>query len=112
MKKISHIIAIVVLVVLLLALGTLVAGAVAKANLARKYPAPGQLVDVGGYKMHTTARARGAPPSFWRLVRPISLRPGHMSNPKSPNSPVSVPMTAPVWGGVKPARFPARLARP
>ena len=61
MKKVFHIIVIVVLVVLLLALGTLVAGAVAKANLARKYPAPGQLVDVGGYKMHIHCTGQGSP---------------------------------------------------
>jgi pimeloyl-ACP methyl ester carboxylesterase len=61
MKKVSRIIAIVVLVVLLVALGTLAAGAMAKANLAKKYPAPGQLVDVGGHKMHINCTGQGSP---------------------------------------------------
>jgi len=55
------IIAILVLVVLILALGTLIAGAIAKSILARKYPAPGQLVDVGGYKMHINCTGQGSP---------------------------------------------------
>jgi pimeloyl-ACP methyl ester carboxylesterase len=59
--KVVRIISIVVLVVLILALGTLIAGAIAKANLAKKYPAPGQLVDVGGYKMHINCTGQGSP---------------------------------------------------
>jgi pimeloyl-ACP methyl ester carboxylesterase len=55
------IIAILVLVVLILALGTLIAGAIAKSILARKYPAPGQLVDVGGFKMHINCTGQGSP---------------------------------------------------
>lgn len=49
------------LVALLLALGTLTAGAIAKSNLARQYPAAGQLVDVGGYKMHINCIGQGSP---------------------------------------------------
>jgi len=49
------------LVVLLLVLGTAAAGAIAKSNLAKKYPAPGQLVDVGGYKMHIHCTGQGSP---------------------------------------------------
>jgi pimeloyl-ACP methyl ester carboxylesterase len=56
-----RIISILVLVVLILALGTLMAGAIAKSNLAKKYPAPGQLVDVGGYKMHINCTGQGSP---------------------------------------------------
>ena len=49
------------LVILILALGTGIAGAIAKANLAKQYPAPGQLVDVGGYKMHINCTGQGSP---------------------------------------------------
>ena len=59
--KIFRIISIIGLVILLLAVGTVVAGTIAKSNLARKYPAPGQLVDVGGYKMHINCVGQGSP---------------------------------------------------
>lgn len=59
--KVARIISIVMLVVLILALVTLAAGAIAKANLAKQYPAPGQLVDVGGYKMHINCMGEGSP---------------------------------------------------
>ena len=59
--KVIRIISIVMLVILILALVTLTAGAVAKANLAKQYPAPGQLVDVGGYKMHINCIGQGSP---------------------------------------------------
>jgi pimeloyl-ACP methyl ester carboxylesterase len=52
---------IVMLVVLILVLGTLIAGTIAKSNLANKNPAPGQLVDVGGYKMHIHCTGQGSP---------------------------------------------------
>jgi len=58
---ILRIISILALVVLILALGTLAAGAIAKSNLAKQYPAPGQLVDVGGYKMHINCMGQGSP---------------------------------------------------
>ena len=49
--------------VLMLVLGvfTWLAGASAKANLVKQYPAPGQLVDVGGYKMHIFCTGQGSP---------------------------------------------------
>src|SRR3989337_877218 len=59
--KAFRIISILLLVVLLLALGTAIAGAIAKSNLAKQYPAPGQLVDVGGYKMHINCTGQGSP---------------------------------------------------
>ena len=59
--KAFRIISIVMLIVLILVLGTLAAGAVAKANLAKQYPAPGQMVDVGGYKMHINCMGQGSP---------------------------------------------------
>jgi pimeloyl-ACP methyl ester carboxylesterase len=59
--KVVRIISVMILVVLILALGTLMAGAIAKSNLAKKYPAPGQLVDVGGYKMHINCTGQGSP---------------------------------------------------
>lgn len=59
--KTIRIIAIIVLVLLLLALSTGIAGAIAKSNLAKQYPAPGQLVDVGGYKLHIHCVGQGSP---------------------------------------------------
>lgn len=49
--------------ILLLILGALIAwaGASAKDALAKQYPAPGQLVDVGGYKMHLHCTGHGSP---------------------------------------------------
>jgi pimeloyl-ACP methyl ester carboxylesterase len=58
--KAARIISILLLVIVILAVGTLIAGAVAKANLAKQYPAPGQLVDVGGYKMHINCMGQGS----------------------------------------------------
>ncbi len=59
--KIRRIFSILMLVILILTLVTLTAGAIAKANLAKQYPAPGQLVDVGGYKMHIHCTGQGNP---------------------------------------------------
>lgn len=59
--KSTRIISIVMLVILILVLGTGIAGAIAKSTLVRQYPAPGQLVDVGGYKMHINCMGQGSP---------------------------------------------------
>ena len=59
--KLFRISRIVVLSVVILALVTLGAGAVAKSNLAKENPAPGQLVDVGGYKLHINCTGEGSP---------------------------------------------------
>jgi pimeloyl-ACP methyl ester carboxylesterase len=59
--KLFRISRIVVLGVVILALVTLAAGAVAKSNLAKRNPAPGQLVDVGGYKLHLNCMGEGSP---------------------------------------------------
>lgn len=59
--KLFRISSIVLLVVVILALVTVTAGAIAKSNLAKKYPAPGQLVDVGGYKLHIHCTGQGSP---------------------------------------------------
>ena len=59
--KFFRIISILILVILILAIITLTAGAIAKANLAKQYPVPGQLVDVGGYKMHIYCVGEGSP---------------------------------------------------
>lgn len=56
-----RVISIVLLIVMILVLVTVTAGAIAKSNLAKKYPAPGQLVDVGGYKMHIHCTGQGSP---------------------------------------------------
>ncbi len=49
------------LVLLILVVVILIAGAIAKNNLANKYPAPGQLVDMGGYQMHIYCIGQGSP---------------------------------------------------
>jgi pimeloyl-ACP methyl ester carboxylesterase len=60
---------------------TLLLGAKAKADLIAKYPAPGQMVDVGGYRLHINCQGKGNPtvvmeagltePSLmWALVAP------------------------------------------
>ena len=59
--KLFRIISMLMLVVLLFVLVTGIAGAIAKSNLAKQYPAPGQLVDVGGYKMHINCTGQGSP---------------------------------------------------
>ncbi|HEY5982731.1 MAG TPA: alpha/beta hydrolase, partial [Anaerolineales bacterium] len=46
---------------LLLAAGTWVAGAAARQNLVTRYPPPGDMVDVGGFKMHLRCTGSGAP---------------------------------------------------
>jgi len=60
---------------------TLLAGAKAKSDLKAKYPPPGAMVDVGGYRLHIFCEGTGSPtvimesglgdPSLlWALVRP------------------------------------------
>jgi pimeloyl-ACP methyl ester carboxylesterase len=66
---------------LILGCGIWIAGARAKSTLRKRYPPPGQLVDVGGYKMHIHCMGQGAPTVvlaaglddfsiFWSLVQP------------------------------------------
>lgn len=68
---------------LLLALtgGLWLAGTWAKIKLANQYPPPGQLIDVGGYKLHLACRGQGGPTVLleaglndfsvqWALVQP------------------------------------------
>ena len=59
--KIFRIISVLVLVLLIFVVGMFIAGAVAKSNLVKQNPAPGQLVDVGGFKMHINCMGRGSP---------------------------------------------------
>lgn len=58
------------------------AGSLAKSNLGKRYPAPGQMVDVGGYKMHLYCVGQGSPTVIlaaglddfsigWSLVQPV-----------------------------------------
>jgi pimeloyl-ACP methyl ester carboxylesterase len=67
--------------VLILGVATVLAGAAAKNNLVKHYPAPGRLVDVGGYQMHIHCFGQGSPTVileaglhdfsvFWALVQP------------------------------------------
>ena len=66
---------------LVLIVGTLLLGAKAKADLIAKYPPTGQMVDVGGYRLHIDCQGNGSPtvvmeagltePSLmWALVQP------------------------------------------
>jgi pimeloyl-ACP methyl ester carboxylesterase len=56
-----RIISVLLLAFVLLISGVGIAGVVAKANLAKKYPAPGQLVDAGGHKLHINCIGQGSP---------------------------------------------------
>lgn len=60
-RKLIRISSIVLLVVVILAFGTAIAGQIAKANMKQKHPAPGQLVDIGGYKLHINCMGEGSP---------------------------------------------------
>src|SRR5215813_3300384 len=71
----------ILIIIVILAVITLLLGAKAKADLKAKYPPPGQLVDVGGYRLHIDCQGNGSPtlvmeaglgdPSLvWDLVRP------------------------------------------
>ncbi len=75
--------ALVVLAAVLVGLPLLGAGyqGVAGWADARRYPPPGQLVDVGGYRLHLVCQGQGAPPFvlesgaagpglMWQLVQP------------------------------------------
>jgi pimeloyl-ACP methyl ester carboxylesterase len=64
------------------AIGVLVAGAIAKASLYARFPPTGQLVDVGGYRLHIACQGSSAGPTVildagsgatsldWTLVQP------------------------------------------
>jgi pimeloyl-ACP methyl ester carboxylesterase len=60
-SKAFRVMSIIAMVVLILVLVTVTIGAIAKSNLVEKYPAPGQLVDVGGYKLHIHCTGQGSP---------------------------------------------------
>lgn len=49
------------LLMLLLGAGTWLAGRSARAALAGQYPAPGQLYDIGGYRLHLRCAGQGEP---------------------------------------------------
>lgn len=72
--------------VVTLALGVLAAGAIARANLHARFPPTGQLVDVGGYRLHIACQGSSAGPTVildagigetsltWALVQPEVAR--------------------------------------
>jgi pimeloyl-ACP methyl ester carboxylesterase len=72
--------------VVTLALGVLVAGGIARASLHARFPPTGQLVDVGGYRLHIACQGSGAGPTVileagsgatsldWALVQPQVAR--------------------------------------
>jgi len=68
-------------VVLIFGVGVWLAGTTARADLASQYPPPGQLVDIGGYRLHILCLGEGSPPAIvesgatafslqWSLVQP------------------------------------------
>jgi pimeloyl-ACP methyl ester carboxylesterase len=59
--KFRRITSILLLVILILVLVTVAAGAISKSNLAKQYPAPGHLIDVGGYNLHINCTGQGSP---------------------------------------------------
>jgi len=72
---------ILALLVLTLIVGTLGTGAMIKSSLLKRFPAPGQMVDMGGYKMHLYCTGEGNPTVIlaaglddysimWSLVQP------------------------------------------
>lgn len=84
-NKLFRISSIIVLVILVLVLVILAAGTVAKSNLAKGHPAPGQLVDVGGYKLHIHCMGEGSPTvileagfgessSSWLFIQPEAAK--------------------------------------
>lgn len=81
----GRILSVIVALVLLLGAGTWIAGSAAKSDLMEQYPAPGQLVDVGGYSMHINCTGQGNPTVileaglqdfsiFWTEVQPEAAR--------------------------------------
>lgn len=76
----------VLLGLLALVVGLFAAGAVARANLHARFPPTGQLVDVGGYRLHIACQGSGAGPTVildagigetsltWALVQPEVAR--------------------------------------
>lgn len=67
-------------VMVLLLVGVLVGGAIARYRIRSLFPPPGQMVDVGGYRLHIDCRGEGSPTvvllsgagvpsSYWWLVQ-------------------------------------------
>ena len=85
--------------------------AIAAAGDARRYPAPGQLVDVGGYRLHIQCVGTGSP----TVVLDAGLGGSSLDWISSSRSlaapPASVPTTAPAWAGASQARIRAPHAR-
>ena len=95
------------LLVMALAAITLGAGARAKAALRASHPPIGQMVDVGGYKLHIACEGVGSPTVVldagagdlglaWAKVQPSVAK-----------STLCVCTTVPVWAGVSKVRVPA-----
>ncbi len=66
----------VVLVLALLIVWTWARGAKAKAELAARYPPPGQMVDVGGYRLHIYCQGEGKPGSPTVVMEGGNAEPG------------------------------------
>ena len=81
LKWTKHVVAGLLVLILVFGALTYAAGRVAKSNILRANPAPGQLVEVGGFKMHIHCTGEGSPTVllaaglddfsiFWSLVQP------------------------------------------
>ena len=81
LRLITRIFILVLAFLIVLTVITLLLGAKAKADLKAKYPPPGQLVDIGGYRLHIDCQGTGNPtvileaglgePSLtWAMVQP------------------------------------------
>lgn len=73
------------IIVLALSAGLALTGAVEKKNLLQNYPPPGEMVDVGGFRMHIRCTGHGSPTVIligglddfsitWSLVQPAIAR--------------------------------------
>lgn len=60
-KRIQRILLVLLVLIILLSGLTWVAGTFAKTQLVKEQPAPGQLIDVGGYKLHINCQGQGYP---------------------------------------------------
>jgi len=68
-------------------------------NDLAKYPAPGNMVDVGGYKLHMNCVGNGSPAVFLMLVPPAGQWIGYLFKKKYLCLPQHVLMTELDWVG-------------
>src|SRR5512141_29789 len=74
---------------------------IAEAADAKAYPPPGQMVDVGGYRLHINCTGEGSPLWWLNLAGGIFLQRGVGCSPKSPRAHAFAPTIGPGWGGAR-----------